>query len=280
MFGYVTIYKPELKVKDFYKYKAYYCGLCKTLKDNYGFSGQLTLTYDMTFLIVLLTSLYESETKQSRHHCLVHPVKKHDMLQNEISEYASDMNLILTYYHFLDDWQDEKSIAGFMGSAVLRRKVKKVITKYKRQSKAIQRCLNQLREYELEGSSDLDNVSGCFGELMEELFVYKKDQWESTLRRLGFFLGKFIYIMDAFDDLEEDIKDNHYNPLKELFNTPDYKQRIYEILTMMMAECTSEFEKLPCILDYDILQNILYAGVWTKFSKSEGKDNNYDTRSI
>lgn len=76
MFGYVTIYKPELKVKDYYKYKAYYCGLCRTLKESFGFRGQMTLTYDMTFVTILLTSLYEHKMKNSKHHCAVHPVKK------------------------------------------------------------------------------------------------------------------------------------------------------------------------------------------------------------
>ena len=63
MFGYVTANEPELKVKDYHKYKAYYCGLCQSLKRQYGSAGQLTLAYDMTFVIILLTSLYESETK-------------------------------------------------------------------------------------------------------------------------------------------------------------------------------------------------------------------------
>ena len=97
MFGYVTICEPELKIKDFKAYKACYCGLCKSLKEYYGSLGQLTLTYDMTFVILLLTSLYETELKQSMHRCKVHPVKKQTMLQNEFSEYAADMNILLSY---------------------------------------------------------------------------------------------------------------------------------------------------------------------------------------
>ena len=69
MFGYVTIYEPELKVKDLKKYKAYYCGLCRALKEDYGFMGQMTLTYDMTFAVILLTSLYESTAEAERHRC-------------------------------------------------------------------------------------------------------------------------------------------------------------------------------------------------------------------
>ena len=80
MFGYVQAYKPELKMKEFYKYKAYYCGLCKVLREKYGFLGQMTLTYDMTFLVMLLTSLYEEETQREECRCLIHPVKKQKML--------------------------------------------------------------------------------------------------------------------------------------------------------------------------------------------------------
>ena len=108
MFGYVEAKRSELKMREFYKYKAYYCGLCRVLREKYGFLGQITLTYDMTFLVILLTSLYECESKREEHRCLIHPMKKQKMLYNEITEYAADMNIILTYYKLLDDWKDEK----------------------------------------------------------------------------------------------------------------------------------------------------------------------------
>ena len=108
MFGYVTVCEPELKVKDLKKYRAYYCGLCRTLKEDYGFMGQMTLTYDMTFAVILLSSLYETITKHEEHRCKVHPVKKQTMRRNEMTEYAADMNLLLAYYHLEDDWQMRK----------------------------------------------------------------------------------------------------------------------------------------------------------------------------
>ncbi|MDF2540490.1 MAG: hypothetical protein K0S47_208 [Herbinix sp.] len=266
MFGYVNICKPELKVKEFYKYKAYYCGLCKTLKDRYGRLGQMTLTYDMTFLIVLLTSLYESEVKREQHRCLVHPVKKHDMLVNEITEYAADMNIALSYHHFLDDWKDDKSIAGLAGSKALNSAYKKMAKKYPRQCSEISRCIKQLQDSEKKKEENLDAVSRSFGELMADLFVYREDRWENTLRNLGFYLGKYIYLMDAYDDLEKDIKNESYNPLKTFSRKEGYEEDYKNILIMMMAECTAEFEKLPCIQDIDILRNILYEGVWMKYT--------------
>lgn len=280
MFGYVNVYKPELKIKDFYKYKAYYCGLCRTLKNKYGYLGQMTLTYDMTFLIILLTSLYETDTKREKHRCIVHPVKQHDMLQNEITEYAADMNIVLTYFHFLDDWQDEKSIAGFAGMKALKKAYKNIFKKYPRQCKAIEESLINLNNCEKSVETNIDIVSGYFGNIMAELFVYQQDSWEEKLRKAGFFLGKFIYIIDAYEDIEKDIKKASYNPLKSIYEKPSYEEDSKNMLTMMIAECANEFEKLPCLLDIDILRNILYNGVWTKFDtiqkeKKEGIKNDY-----
>ena len=101
--------KPELKVREFYRYKAYYCGLCRTLKEEYGFRGRMTLTYDMTFLIILLSSLYETENREFPSHCPLHPVKKIPVIQNDIGEYGAKMNILLTYFKFEDDWKDEKN---------------------------------------------------------------------------------------------------------------------------------------------------------------------------
>lgn len=283
MFGYVTANEPELKVKDFQRYKAYYCGLCQMLKKNYGHLGQLTLTYDMTFLIVLLTSLYENETTQAKCRCKVHPVKKQTILQNEITEYAADLNLILAYYHMKDDWQDEKSAAGFLGTCAFRRRAKKAIRKHPRQSKIIRKELKNLAAYERADAQDVDHPAGCFGRLLAECFVYKKDRWEETLRRMAFYLGKYIYIMDAYDDLEKDIKAGSYNPLKSMASQEDYEENCRRILCMMLGECTAEFEKLPLVLDIDILRNILYDGVWKcyrKLHEEKGEDHNHDKESI
>lgn len=317
MFGYVNINKAELKMKDFYKYKAYYCGLCKTLKDRFGRFGQLTLSYDMTFLIILLSSLYESGTKQESKRCMVHPVRSHAVLRNEITEYVADMNIVLTYHHLKDDWQDEKSFAGLAGSKVLEGAYKRINKCYPRQCELIRKSLDRLKELEVDYSSnkkldveensqinkkaeknlenpaeiemkiqaiyqsdnvineeaELDLVSRCFGELMAALFVYKEDVWKNSLEKIGFYLGKYIYILDAYDDLQQDKKSGSYNPLIPVHTSKDFEADIERFLTMMMAECTQEFEKLPCLQDIDILRNILYSGVWTKYEKIS-KDRN------
>ncbi|HJC81036.1 MAG: hypothetical protein KHY08_07115 [Lachnospiraceae bacterium] len=278
MFGYVTIYEPELKVKDLKKYKAYYCGLCRMLKEKYGFMGQMTLTYDMTFAVILLSSLYENASEAERHRCKVHPIKKQMMLRNEITDYAAAMNVLLAYYHMEDDWQDDRKVTSLMTKSMIHGKVRRIIEEYPRQSRAIRSALEELSSCEKEECTDIDRTAGCFGRLMEELFVYREDIWERNLRKMGFFLGKFIYIMDAYEDLPEDLKKGRYNPLRDMYGKDDYEGRMKQILCMMIAESTAEFERLPCLLDVDILRNILYDGVWNRYNKiqmkkSEDQDN-------
>ena len=271
MFGYVNIDKPELKVKDYYRYKAYYCGLCRMLNIRYGKLAQMTLSYDMTFLIILLTSLYETESIHERKRCIIHPIKKHDFLRNEITEYVADMSIVLSYYHLLDNWNDEKSLPGLAGAGILNKAYKRVEEKYPRQCKEIKESLTNLAECEKKMENDIDAAARFFGQLMSSLFVYREDMWSETLRKMGFYLGKFIYIMDAVDDIEKDIKKGNYNPLKENYKKETFRQDSEKMLTMMMAECTREFEKLPCLIDLDILRNILYEGVWTKFKRLNQK---------
>lgn len=283
MFGYVTICKPELRVKEFYEFRAFYCGLCRTLRGKYGLGGQMTLTYDMTFLVMLLTSLYECPTAEERHHCLIHPVRTHTMLQNEVTEYGAALNIALTWQHFKDDWKDERSAAGLAGMKFFGRRYREVVAQYPRQCGVIEEKLAELAAYEQDGQGQLrgeglppgslDAVSGCFGGLMAELFVMKQDEFEETLREMGFYLGKFIYLMDAYDDLEKDEKSGSYNPLRGKSRQPGFEEDVRLMLNLMMAECTRAFERLPLIKDIDILRNILYNGVWSKYEKIQKERN-------
>lgn len=276
MFGYIVTDKPELKIREFEEYRSYYCGFCRRLKSEYGFSGELTLTYDMTFLVLLLDALYEPEVKKTMIHCGPHPLKKHPMTETPCSAYASDMNILLTWYSLRDDWDDEHKLSAGFGSHVLKRKFKTVSEKYPEKADVISRCLSQLHDYEQQGETDIDAVSGAFGHLMAEIFAIKKDMWEPRLRTMGFFLGKFIYIMDAVDDLEDDVKKDQYNPFKDLragMSEEEYYQYARQLLTMMIAPCCQAFEQLPILRNAEILRNILYSGVWTKLNIREQKLN-------
>lgn len=275
MFGYVTINKDELKIKDVKRYQAYYCGVCQDLKDRHGMAAQSTLTYDMTFLSVLLTGLYEGPMKDEQCRCIVHPVKRHWCLRSAYTSYAADMNLLLCYYNLMDDWLDEKKLIPYTVAKLVRSEFRKVCREYPRQARAVRRYMKCLGECERKNSQNLDLGAGLTGELFGEILVYEEDIWSPILRRLGFYLGKFIYLMDAYDDLERDKKTGNYNPWFRLSEREDFLAESEQILTMMMSGCAREFEKLPIVESVDILRNILYSGIWTKYDmlKKKAKEN-------
>ena len=128
-----------------------------------------------------------------------------------------------------------------------------------------------LKKCEERGEENIDITARYFGELMAELFAYKKDVWEKPLKRMGFYLGKFIYIMDAYDDVEKDLESGSYNAFAKLYGQADFEERCREMMNFVLAECTAQFEWLPCIEDANILRNILYAGVWQKIDKKRGE---------
>lgn len=136
---------------------------------------------------------------------------------------------------------------------------------YREKVELISRYLDELQQYEETGETNIDLVAGSFGKIMSVLFTPKDDQWAPILSRMGFFLGKFIYILDAYKDLEKDLKKGSYNPFKNICKDEDFDDRIKQMLTMMMAACSKEFEFLPILDNANILRNILYAGVWTKY---------------
>ena len=275
MFGYIVINKAEMKFKDFDMYQSYYCGLCKRLKECYGRRGQMTLSYDMTFLIVLLTGLYEPETAIDTVNCIAHPFEKHTARTNEYSDYAASMNLILTYYKCKDDWNDERKKKSYAVMQALKSKMQEINEQYPEKVSRVSANLQKLAILEMENEQNIDLMAGLFGEIMAELFAYRHDEWEASLRKIGFFLGKFVYLMDAYEDVEKDIKSGNYNPFKKAFSEDEnFADNIRSLLTLMMAECSREFEKLPILMHTDILRNILYSGVWQKYVLVTEKRNN------
>ena len=285
MFGYVLVDKPELKVREFEVYKSWYCGLCRTLKERSGFLGQMTLTYDMTFLILLLHGLYEPEETCGECRCVAHPTQKHCTRVDEFSEYAADMNLLLMYYKCMDDWNDNKKVSRLGYAKALKGKCKKIEQRYPEKAQNIADSLLELSRLEAENCQDLDRVSGCFGRLMGEILACKKDLWEKDLRELGFYLGKYIYLLDAYEDLEKDKESGSFNPLIDLCDADTFEEQIFSILEMMMAEAALRFERLPILENEQILRNILYSGVWSRYDiakekRKEALVNNDGKRSV
>ena len=270
MFGYVLANTDGLTPEERARYRACYCGLCRTIGSRFSQPVRLTLTYDMTFLVLLLGSLYEPEEQSGAGRCLPHPTKAHPYVTSAITDYAADMNVALAYYNLLDDWQDDKNPLAGLGVKALEPAWKQVERRWPRPCAAIRRFMELLSRMEQEDLQHPDAPARAFGDLMAELMVWQPDHWEPHLRALGADLGQFIYTLDAFLDLEKDLEKGRYNPFRALAQQgalPDMK----ETLMMLIGECTMAFERLPLVQDVSILRNILYAGVWSRYVAWEKK---------
>ncbi len=265
MFGYIVVNQPELRIREWEIYHSYYCGLCRVLKKKYGRGGQATLSYDMTFLLILLSGLYEPETICGESRCIMHPGKKHMYRCNELTEYVADMNMLLTEYKCMDDWKDEGKRFRLMLAGILERRTGVSRRKYARKLEQIASAMEELSRREEQGETDLDRMAGGVGRVMAQVVSVRQDEWEAGLQRFGFYLGKFVYLMDAYEDIEEDLKKGRYNPLKERYGNPGFEEDCRDILTMMMSACCREFEQLPILDNVEILRNILYSGVWSRY---------------
>ncbi len=267
MFGYIIPDQQALSPEAQDRYRTAYCGLCRRASALHGMAGRLTLSYDLTFLDLLLCSLYEGETSAVTEtgRCPVHPLRPRQWRYSGPTDYCADVGLILHYYSARDKWEDDRSPAGLAYMKLLEQRRREAEARWPRQTAAITGGLARLAEYEAAGSEDLDLVSDSFGGLMAELFDYKQDRWADELRTIGYSIGKYIYLLDAWDDLDRDVRRGAYNPLKGLSAEPDYEEQIQEIFELLLAQAAAAFRRLPCVEDADLLENILYSGIWLKY---------------
>ena len=268
MFGYVQANLADLSDEEKTRYRSAYCGLCHTLGERHGFTSRLSLTYDLTFLTLLLSSLYEPEERSGDSRCIVHPCKEHHFIINECTEYAADMTVALSYYKCLDDWNDDKNISHKCYASILKNQYEKVKQDWPEQCRVVEACLTELSVIEKGQPDDPDAAANCFGRLMEGIFLYRKDRWEEQLRTLGYGLGRYIYLADAAVDLENDKKHDNYNPLKTLETKPE---ELRPTLMMVLGDASRAFEVLPLVQDIHLLRNILYSGLWIKYNRGMQK---------
>lgn len=271
MFGYIICNKTELTREEQLRYQHFYCGLCRALKRKYGQAARFSLNYDMTFLALLLSALYEPEESIADFRCMVHPLERRLEIRNPYIEYAADMTILLTHYKCMDDWNDEKKAGKRLYAGILNKYTDTIMQNYPRQYEMVKRSRTELTDLENRSENVSDEIVKYCGNLIAEIFVYdEQDHWGQRLRNFGYELGRFIYLMDAVIDYESDLKSGSYNPfLKKSFN----RERIREILNVMIGNAMEEFECLPIVRDEGILKNILYRGVWSQYNmKISGKD--------
>ena len=266
MFGYVCANQKDLDKAQKLRYNAVYCGICRQIRERSSQTARLSLSYDMAFLALLLMSLYEPEEISGSRACNLHPIKPRPWVDNLYIRYAADMNVALAYYKALDDVRDDGSKAARLAASVLKKSLPEIESRYPRQCRAMEDCIRQLSLLEKEGCPNPDLPAACFGQLMGELLVYEEDMWAPALRQMGISLGRFIYFLDAAVDYRKDKKQGKYNPFVAMGNAREL-QTWENYLVMDMARCTEYFETLPLVQDKELLNCILYSGVWMEFER-------------
>ena len=272
MFGYLVADPSLLTEEQFKRYRACYCGLCRAIQERHGEGARLALTYDMTFLTLLLSSRYEPEETAGEGKCLPHPVEPRAWWRCEAADYAADLNVALAYLKCLDDWEDDGNLAALAESRLFRPAYERVAAAWPRQCAAIDRSLAKLGELEKARIEDADAAAQSFGELMGELLVWREDRCREPLYRMGCALGRFLYVMDACMDLDADALRDRYNPFRRYYGLPDNDRRFGDILRMLLGECLFYFDKLPLVQDAELLKNILCVGLWSQFDRRYKKE--------
>jgi len=270
MFGYVSVNGGELEKAERMRYGAVYCGICRQLRNRCSNTARLGLSYDMTFLALLLMSLYEPEETAGPNACCLHPVTKRPWVDNDCVRYAADMNLLLAYYNCADDYEDEGKLSAKWLSGIFQKSLPALREAYPRQCAAVTENLQKLQTLEQANCENPDEPANCFGSLMAELLVYREDLWAPALRELGMALGRYIYLADAAVDYRRDLKKGQYNPFIAM-GTGENWQLWEEYLVLAMGRCTEFYERLPLVQDKKLLDNILYSGIWLEYRRRQGR---------
>lgn len=218
MFGYVRPFKSELLVRQYDQYKAAYCQLCRSLKEHYGRLSSFTLSYDCTFYALLILSVQEAKLTLHHGRCVMNPLKRCDFLQSDGEAYhkAAALSVLLTYHKLRDNLEDDgfwKSFGSRVFLPFVSRKAKKAAKEYPFLAKEAQKAMDGQREAEASGGG-VDACAEPTAKLLEALFgELACDKMQgAALERFGYFLGRWIYLMDAADDLMDDVKEKAFNP--------------------------------------------------------------------
>jgi len=282
MLGYVKPDKPELKIKEFELYSGYYCGICKSIAKRYGQFPRLALNYDSVFLAILIAGLNPAKEMIKTERCIVHPIKKKTIVYDSPEiDYAADILLLLAYYKLKDDFQDEQSKKAAIGAAFMRGTYRKLQEIASTKCSYVEEQLKELTRLEMENCASIDRSAEPFAKLMEEVFDYtgwndeKRVENSEIFRRIGYHLGKWIYLIDAYDDIEENLKKKTFNPLILQFNfnadsesIDQFKERIRERIEMNLVLYLAEIAKCCSQLKFEknqgLIENILYFGLMRK----------------
>ena len=274
MFGYVKPFQPYLRVCELDTYKSLYCGLCRQLGASFGPFSRLTLSYDVVFLALLFTGLSEEGPPYGRCRCKANPLKKKACcLENEGLRFSAGCAMIMAYYKAKDNLHDhgfKDRVLSALSYPFLTRARKKAARQYGEIDAIMAKAMAAQRRIEEEGCDSIDRAADPSGTFLRQVFeqVARTDGQRRILSRMGYLLGRWIYMMDAFDDLESDLKRGNYNPLigryglrgGEDYNRAAIGQDIVEMLNFTISEFSAGYQLLELYHYKPILDNIVILG--------------------
>lgn len=277
MFGYVTVCKEYMTEEDYERFKAYYCGLCHATGKQCSTLARLGLSYDITFLAIVLSAVTKGEAEHNIGVCAAHPLKRHKYVVNDRAvDYAACMGVILTYLKFLDDWRDVHSIKAVFGMLMFYRGMKKAKKRYLMQYESIDRELKRLSVCE-KNNAGIDEAADCFAKILEILFTpdFITDTTErKVLGWFGYNIGRWIYVIDAYSDIDEDLKHKCYNPFSsEAKDRERLKKRLNTTLTLNLDTAASAYELLRVHKNDGIIRHIVYTSLYLRQNKILGEAN-------
>jgi len=269
MTGYVRPFKPELKIKDFESFRAIYCGLCHAIGKRYGLIMRLALTFDMCFLAMIAVGANGSSCERCEKRCIASPFKKKSCVKiiPEL-EFAADASVIFTYLKFMDGAEDNtgiKRIIYKLCALLVRGKYRKAVKIRPELADGAEKGLDKLHVLEKNRESSMDRAASAFSDSMEMMSEICDDPMNKRIvREILRQLGRWIYILDAYDDMDEDHEQGTYNPILLRYgdeNKDVIKERIVQTLEMSQASIASSYELMD-IKGYDaVLRNIIYMGL-------------------
>ncbi|MBQ4397630.1 MAG: hypothetical protein II828_08915 [Clostridia bacterium] len=284
VFGYIRICKPQMKICEYDTYQSVYCTLCRHLGKQLGLPARLLLNYDYTFMTMIMIALSDEPSAFIRGRCAFNPLKRcgNCTTHNEAFEYTSALTAIMFYHKLRDNIQDTSGVKRLlwrllMPYAALVRK--RAMKRFPDEDALVNEYLR--RQFETEQSASPDN-EGMVDALCQPtadvisafaVRLSEKPEDKTILRYFGYFLGRWIYMIDALDDLDEDVMDGAFNPLALRFaltaqDITDRSERREEArafgndsLNLSVAEAVKYYELLDLGAFKPILDNIMYLGI-------------------
>ena len=269
MFGYIRTDLPNLYMKDTVLYRSLYCGLCKSIGKTCGQKARFALNYDLTFLSCLYHNLMDLDIKITRQHCVIHPFIKREIAEtDELTDRLARLNTILTYHKLNDDVIDSNK--SRLKRDFFKKGYKRAIKAEPKWEEIVKRNYNGLVEYEKKREGSIDISADFFGQMVKEISQeLLQDKCTSDIEELSYYLGKWIYLIDALDDFDKDKKHNEYNAFVITYENANSKEELIKlhgqdlvfIFGTVLQTIADYSKKVTYAFNHDLVDNVLFKGL-------------------